>query len=91
MRSLDKEALAKLRLGKIGFVFQYHHLIGAFTALENVIFPTAIRNGRETAAARARAASRTVLSSLAAALAVANPLSGRTPGSSSVTERSVLL
>ncbi len=27
-----------------------------FTALENVIFPTAIRNGRETAAARARGA-----------------------------------
>lgn len=38
----------------IGFVFQFHNLLSDFTALENVIFPTAVREGRETAAARTR-------------------------------------
>lgn len=38
----------------IGFVFQFHNLLPDFTALENVIFPTAVRMGRETSAARDR-------------------------------------
>lgn len=38
----------------IGFVFQFHNLLPDFTALENVIFPTAVKEGRETHAARAR-------------------------------------
>jgi lipoprotein-releasing system ATP-binding protein len=37
--TLDDTALTRLRGHTIGFVFQYHHLITAFTALENVMIP----------------------------------------------------
>ena len=36
---LDDRALTRLRGHNIGFVFQYHHLITAFSALENVMMP----------------------------------------------------
>jgi len=37
--TLDDRSLTRLRGHNIGFVFQYHHLITAFSALENVMMP----------------------------------------------------
>ncbi len=51
---LNGDARTELRRSFVGFVYQFHHLLPDFTALENVIFPTAVREGRETPAARAR-------------------------------------
>jgi lipoprotein-releasing system ATP-binding protein len=54
MVAADDRALTTFRNLHIGFVFQFHNLLPDFTALENVIFPTAVREGRETEQARAR-------------------------------------
>jgi lipoprotein-releasing system ATP-binding protein len=52
---LDDRSLTQLRGRTIGFVFQYHYLIPAFTALENVIMPMLVDRGRPDAAMRRRA------------------------------------
>jgi putative ABC transport system ATP-binding protein len=40
--SLDEDALARLRGEKVGFVFQFFHLIPSLTAFENVLVPMEI-------------------------------------------------
>ena len=50
---LDEDALAALRGQKIGFVFQFFHLVPSLTAIENVQVPMEIA-GQRGAAARAR-------------------------------------
>jgi lipoprotein-releasing system ATP-binding protein len=52
--SLSSRELAAARNRNIGFVFQFHHLLREFTALENVMMPQLI-GGRSRSAAAARA------------------------------------
>ena len=51
--SLSEDGLAKLRGEKIGFVFQFFHLVPSLTAVENISVPMEIV-GRRDAMARAR-------------------------------------
>jgi len=50
---LSEDRLAKLRGDKIGFVFQFFHLVPSLTAFENVLIPMEIA-GRRDAVPRAR-------------------------------------
>ena len=52
---LDERALTKLRGHTIGFVFQYHYLLSAFSAVENVMMPLLLERGRPDAAMRGKA------------------------------------
>jgi lipoprotein-releasing system ATP-binding protein len=52
---MPEDQLTRMRGSNIGFVFQFHHLIPAFTALENVMLPLMLEEGRPTRAQRERA------------------------------------
>ncbi|MDZ7694078.1 MAG: ABC transporter ATP-binding protein [Balneolaceae bacterium] len=52
--SLNSEELANFRNRELGFVFQFHHLLPEFTALENVLMPALIA-GKDMEASEERA------------------------------------
>jgi lipoprotein-releasing system ATP-binding protein len=54
LSALDDFELSRLRNKKVGFVFQFHHLLREFSALENVMMPLRI-SGWDAHKARARA------------------------------------
>src|SRR6185436_2032679 len=58
LTAMSSARLAEFRNLKIGFVFQFHHLLPEFTALENVMMPALIQR---IPTARARQLARDIL------------------------------
>jgi lipoprotein-releasing system ATP-binding protein len=54
LHAMTEAELAQVRNRKIGFVFQFHHLLREFSVLENVMMPMRIA-GRDVRSARSRA------------------------------------
>ncbi|WP_341921175.1 ABC transporter ATP-binding protein [Polaromonas sp. YR568] len=71
VHGLDDAALTLLRRSTLGFVFQFHHLLPAFTALENVTLPALMRGGRISTKQREHARA------LLAAVGLANAMDKR--------------
>ena len=51
---LDDRRRAALRNRHIGFIFQFHHLLGEFSVRENLLMPVRIAGGRDDRGGRAR-------------------------------------
>lgn len=52
--TMDDESLADFRNTELGFVFQFHHLLPEFTAIENIMMPALI-SGTDFSKAKTRA------------------------------------
>ena len=70
--SLDDDGRTALRRDTLGFVYQFHHLLPDFNALENVLLPQII-HGAEPAAARDRARNCSASSACRSASTIARP------------------
>jgi lipoprotein-releasing system ATP-binding protein len=77
---LDGDARARIRLARLGFVFQFHFLLPEFSALENVLIPIRRLGRLRPKAAEARA--RELLASMSI-----DDKRGRTPDHMSGGER----
>ena len=71
VNGLNDAELTLLRRSSIGYVFQFHHLLPTFSALENVTMPALMREGRVSARQLAHARE------LLAAVGLANALDKR--------------
>ena len=91
--TLGEDALARLRGLKIGFVFQFFHLVPSLTAFENVLVPMELAGRRDAAAARGGSCSTRSASPIAAitirrSSRAASSSASRLPARSPTTRRS---
>ena len=68
VQGLNDAALTLRRRRTLGFVFQFHHLLPAFSALENVTLPALMAEGRVSSVQQERACSLLDAVGLAAAM-----------------------
>ena len=68
VQDLDDAGLTLRRRNTLGFVFQFHHLLPAFSALENVTMPALLSEGRISQPQRERARDLLAAVGLAAAM-----------------------
>ncbi len=47
---ISAKEISKVRNESIGFIFQFHHLLGEFTAIENVIIPALVKGTKRSVA-----------------------------------------
>ena len=45
IKSFNEEKISSFRNEKIGFIFQFHHLLPNFTVMDNILMPLWIKNG----------------------------------------------
>ncbi len=48
VKTLKSKKLAELRNNTLGFIFQFHHLLPEFSAIENILMPIKIQKGKVT-------------------------------------------
>ena len=80
VETLGDRARTRLRRGTVGFIYQFHHLLPEFTALENVITPVGRRRRAGEAQERAKCCSSAWVWGTVWAIAPANCPAGRSSG-----------
>lgn len=55
LTAMESDELAEFRNKNLGFIFQFHHLLPEFTALENVLIPTWIKDKKSSMKHREKA------------------------------------
>ena len=91
---LDDDGRTRLRRDLLGFVYQFHHLLPEFNAVENVVLPQLVQRRRAASGARAGASNCSARSACRSGSTIARPScraasssASRSPGRSPTSRR----